>query len=109
MAIDQRKETLLSLTDATKAILPIDGKRPHVSTVWRWCRRGVRGVHLVYVRLGRRVGTSAEAFARFAQRPTDADARPDPPIPRQQPKSRSGRARRRSIERANAALDKAGI
>ena len=76
MAIDLSNETLLSLTDAAKAVPSLDGKRPHVSTIWRWCRKGIRGVQLEYVRLGHRVCTSEQALARFAQRLADADGEP---------------------------------
>lgn len=54
-------ERLLSLSEAAKA-LP---HRPSVSTIWRWCRRGLRGSRLEYVRLGGRVFTSEEALRRF--------------------------------------------
>ncbi len=63
----------MSLTDAAKALPPIDGRRPHVSTIWRWCKKGLKGVRLEHVRLGHRVCTSVEALARFSQRLADAD------------------------------------
>lgn len=37
----------------------------HVSTVWRWVLRGLRGHHLECVRIGGRRYTTREAFARF--------------------------------------------
>lgn len=46
MAIDIQTESLLSLTEATKALPRVNGKRPSISTLWRWCRRGLRGVRL---------------------------------------------------------------
>jgi len=66
MPIDCQLEQVLSLKDAAKAMPLIDGKRPHVSTIWRWCRRGLNGVQLDYSRLGCRIVTSREAIARFA-------------------------------------------
>ncbi|MCS7466126.1 DUF1580 domain-containing protein [Stieleria sp. ICT_E10.1] len=45
------------------AMLP--GRRPHVSTVWRWYRTGVRGVRLEAVKIGRSVITSRQAVTRF--------------------------------------------
>ncbi len=71
--IDLQSEKLLSLTDAAKALPAIDGRRPHVSTMWRWCKKGVRGVRLEYVRLGHRVCTSMEALTRFSQRLAELD------------------------------------
>ena len=58
MAIDLQSETVVSLAEAAKTLPQIDGRRIHVSTLWRWARRGVRGVQLEYVRLGHRVCTS---------------------------------------------------
>ncbi|TWU08386.1 DUF1580 domain-containing protein [Stieleria varia] len=43
----------------------IPGRRPHVSTIWRWHRNGVRGVRLEAVRVGRSVITSKQAVTRF--------------------------------------------
>lgn len=108
MQINLRNETLLSLTDAARAVPPIDGKRPHVSTLWRWCRKGVRGVQLDYVRLGHRVCTSEEALARFAHRLAEADSPPGSTESRGKNK-RTPRARERDIQRAEAELNAAGI
>jgi Protein of unknown function (DUF1580) len=107
--INQSNETLLSLTDAAKAVPPIDGKRPHVSTLWRWCRKGVRGTHLEYVRLGNRVCTTAEAIARFTHRLAEADEPIASPATTPQPKGRSLQQRERDIENAERQLDAAGI
>ena len=108
MAIDLACEELLSLTDAAKALPPIDGKRPHISTIWRWCRRGVRGVRLEYVRLGHRVCTTREALGRFAQRLADADEKPVAKTSTT-PKRRTAKQRERDIARASRELERAGI
>lgn len=55
-------ETKLSLSQAAKQA----PGRPHASTLWRWCRGGLHGVRLEYVRFGRRIFTSMEAMDRFA-------------------------------------------
>ena len=109
MALDQTTEQLLSLADAVKVVPAIDGRRPHISTIWRWCRRGLRGVRLEYVRLGHRVCTSREAIYRFAQRLAEADS--------QQVTDKFGTAARvqtrpgqnRDIEAADRELKRAGI
>ena len=72
-------EQVLILNEAAKGVPPIDGKRPHISSLWRWCRIGIRAgngelVSLEYARLGRRIVTSREALSRFAQRLGEADA-----------------------------------
>ena len=57
MAIDIHNETVLSLTEATKVLSRLNGKRSAISTRWRWCRKGLRGVRLEYIRLGRSIAT----------------------------------------------------
>ena len=74
--LDLTNEIGLSLTEATKELPSLGGRRLDVSTLWRWCRKGVRGVCLEYCRLGNRIVTSRESLARFAQRLADADASP---------------------------------
>lgn len=59
--IDITKETPLSLAQAAKA-LP---GRPHLSTVWRFATRGVRGVRLNSFMSGGRRFTSVEEIHRF--------------------------------------------
>jgi len=46
-------EERFTLTGATKVMPRVNGKRPAVSTLWRWCRKGLRGRYLDYVRVGR--------------------------------------------------------
>lgn len=47
------------------------GKRPSPATVWRWCKRGVRGgVKLEAVNVSGSWHTTAEAFAEFLRRQT---------------------------------------
>ncbi len=111
MPIDLVSEQALSLSEATRALPPVDGRRPHASTIFRWCKRGLRGVHLEYVRIGNRVCTSREALSRFANRLADADAAHGetniaPPKPAQ---TRTARQRDRSVARAETTLRSAGI
>jgi hypothetical protein len=72
--IDIHTEKLQTLTEAAR-LLP---DRPHVSTLYRWAQRGVKGVRLETVVVGGRRYTSVEALQRFAQRLT---ADPSPPVP----------------------------
>ena len=67
MAIDINREKLVSLTEATKVLPSINGKRPAISTLWRWCRKGLRGERLEYVRIGRNIATSREALWWYAE------------------------------------------
>ena len=105
-AIDLATETVVSLTDATKALPLIDGKRPHVTTVWRWAMRGVRGVRLAHGRLGKRVVTSHEALNRFMNELAALDRREAPARPERESRPT---ARRRQVQAAKRALDDAGL
>ncbi len=103
MAIDLSNEQALSLSEAAAALPKVDGKRPHISTLWRWCREGLRGVSLDYVRIGHRIVTSREALSRFANALADVDkTQPLPrrsnPTPSRRP--RSAAARQRAIATA---------
>jgi hypothetical protein len=66
MSIDINQETLYTLTEAAKHLPTLNGRKVSVSTMWRWCAKGIRGVHLDHVRIGRRICTSVEALNRFA-------------------------------------------
>jgi len=69
--ISVREETLIALRDAPKHLPPrANGKRLHVSAVYRWIAKGVAGVVLEAVRIGGTTYTSLEALQRFAERLT---------------------------------------
>ena len=70
-------ETVLTLPEAAAVIPTQNGKKPSVSTIWRWCRKGLRGVQLEYLRCGRRILTSREALDRFFLALAASDERPE--------------------------------
>ena len=111
-------ETPLSLTEATKILPALGGRRLHPSSVWRWARKGVRGVRLEYARLGHRVVTTREALARFAARLAEADTVAADEAAQLErlaacqvvtPKSRTQKQRERDIETARRECAAAGI
>jgi hypothetical protein len=109
MAIDLHTERIVSLSEATKILPAIDGRKPHTTSVWRWCRQGLHGIHLEYLRVGYRIVTSYEALARFAQRLVEADVpKPELKHPGFRP-PRSPAARERAIKAAREALAADGI
>ena len=65
--IDLEREHLISLAQAAK-LRPAgrQGRPTHVSTVYRWISRGVRGHRLEAIRLGGAWYTSVSALQRFA-------------------------------------------
>ncbi len=70
----ERNDDYLTLGQAAKRT----PGRPHASTIWRWCRKGVktrRGdrVHLKHVRAGARVFTKEEWLTAFFEQVAEAD------------------------------------
>lgn len=109
---DQSK--LLTLADASKHVPLHDGKRVNPSTIWRWCRIGIKSrssdrVRLGHVRVGGRVYTSEEALGAFFHAVAEADLEYFQRQPVALPKRPTNKQRQRSIKRANDTLAKAGI
>jgi len=106
--IDIQSETLVSLGDAAKNLLPHrNGKSVHIASLYRWISEGRRArsgrrVRLEAVRVGAVSYTSPEALARFIGRlsETEVDDAPTPSTPRE---------RRHAVAAADRALDHAGI
>ena len=46
-------DELITLAEAARRLPRIDGRKVCDVTLWRWARRGLRGVRLEYVRVGR--------------------------------------------------------
>lgn len=91
-------ENLIELRQAA-ALFP---RHPAITTVWRWCRKGVNGVRLEYFKAGRRIVTSVEAVERFCRAVAALD---DVAVT---PTAPTGR-REREIAEAEAVLDAAGV
>ena len=111
MAIDIHKETLMTLEQASQMLPLVRSTKIHTSTLWRWCKRGFRGVYLEYAHLGRRIVTSSEALGRFFAALAELDSKPMPPAvaKRRRLRPRSSDKRLQEIEAANATLRRAGI
>ena len=107
--IDTSKEELLSMSQAAKACPKVDGKRPHSSSIWRWVKKGVKGVRLEHVCVGRRICTTREALARFMHELAQA---PPPPCRYevlQKPKTRTETQRDQAMARARRSLENRGV
>ena len=107
--IDTTTHDLITLTEATKHLPRFNGKRIAVSTIWRWCRHGCRGISLPYVRLGRRMLTSREAVDHFSHRLAEIDADVVKGPEWSKPQSRTQMARSRAIQQAQSDLKADGI
>lgn len=92
---DLLDETRISLTDLA------GDENLNVCTIWRWAKRGVRGVVLETIAVGGRRFTSREAFRRFVQATSAKVVQvSDPATPRK---------RGAAVRRAEAELATAGI
>lgn len=99
--IDLSSEQVLSLKEAARRLpRQANGKKVHVSTLHRWCSRGLKGVRLESLKLGGRLVTSVEALQRFAERCSTAE-----PEQRVSPQKQHQQA----YEQAEAELEDAGI
>lgn len=103
----------MTLSQAAKGLPKVNGKRIHVSTLWRWCRKGQGGITLEYARMGRRVVVTPEALNRFFVALARIDSVPAQAsgirCPRRKRYSRSDAARQDALQEANAILHKAKI
>ena len=107
------EEELITLGEAAKLLPKVNGKKPAICTLWRWCRKGLRGVFLEYVRVGRKICTTSQAMHRFFTDLADIDEQVEPdryvkptslnrtPI--------TSRQRQRALAKADAILQEAGI
>lgn len=98
-------EQILTFSEAAKVLPKVNGRHTHASTIWRWARKGVRGVHLEVRRFGGRFVTSVEALDRFGKALAELDA-----DPRHRPAGQPAAHRCNcGAEQAEAELAKAGI
>lgn len=100
--IDTQAETLLSLSHAARSIPGRSGCGVHVATVWRWVKRGVRGVRLETILIGGIRHTSQEALQRFFEATTAAASGGVPSV-------RTTSQRQKAVEAAERELRAAGI
>lgn len=63
--IDAFNEKLLTMTEAAAICPPVQRKKRHHATVWRWQKFGLDGVKLEHVRVGRNVCTTEGALNAF--------------------------------------------
>jgi hypothetical protein len=74
---DLHNDQPLSLPDAAEFLGKLTGQKPHVSTLWRWCLKGCKGVRLESICIGRKRFVTATAIERFIE--ASSEARPGPP------------------------------
>lgn len=75
-------EELLTFAEAAKALPQRrGGSKVAISTLWRWSRRGSRGVVLRTINVGGNVYTSREAITDFITARLAVDRAPQQPMP----------------------------
>jgi hypothetical protein len=101
MTFDIGAEAPITLRQAARLLPRRRAGRPaHVSTLYRWALRGLRGVTLETIQIGGTLCTSREALQRFFARLSRAQ-----PAPAQATTA----LRRRAVQRADEELDQIGI
>src|SRR4051794_35842743 len=80
MATGVFEDPLVSFREVARRLPPLrEGKPVNVSTVHRWCTRGLRGVRLEYVQVGGTKCTSEARLSRFFSRLGSSQTAPDQP------------------------------
>jgi hypothetical protein len=105
-------EKIITFGRAAELLPPVNGKRFHSTSVWRWARKGLRGVRLDCLRIGGRFVTSMEAVERFGKALAALPADPTGGASRRplvKPKRRSKARHARSVARSHARLVAAGV
>lgn len=108
------EERPMSLHEAAAYIGKLTGSpNPNISTLWRWCLKGCKGVKLDSICIGSKRYVTVSAIARFieARSRTESPATPAPtavnPTPQASPYvERHATRRRDEIEAARRSLDK---
>jgi hypothetical protein len=108
LSTDLTQETLLTFAQAARLFPPARLGRPvNISTIWRWCIKGVRVpgggvIRLEHIRVGGRTLTSREAIGRFAARQTPVSEQTAVQL-------RTPGQRQRASEKAARELERIGI
>ena len=71
MRINTANEKLIALADAAQLVPRRNGRKIHISTLYRWSTVGCRGVVLETFQAGASRATSREAVARFFAKLTE--------------------------------------
>lgn len=110
--VDESTSGFMTLAEAARSLPRLRGKRVHTSTIFRWCKRGVKGVFLKYGKIGRTIVVSPSDLQTFFTALAEADSADQPNTTasrKRRPRRTTSATRQREIEAANEVLIKAGI
>lgn len=97
--IDHSTEDILPLSKAAREkVLKHHGRPPHISTLYRWATRGIRGVRLETLLIGGARCTTRQAIYRFIERTNEVEGKPV-----------AAASRRHSLDAAEDELNRAGM
>lgn len=98
--IDLSQEHLIPIREVPRRLPPrANGRSVHISAVYRWIQRGVRGACLESIRIGGTAYTSTEALQRFA------DCLSRAPTADPLPQIRTTGTRKKQIDEATKAVE----
>ncbi len=98
-----------------EAVKLLPKPRVHVSTIFRWCMTGVRGVRLRHYRAGRRMFVTPADLEEFCRALADravesqSEGNAEPARPNSSAPTRSDIQRERDISRAEQSLNARGV
>ena len=102
-------EDILTFSETAKRLPEINGRRIAAATLWRWARRGLKGVRLESRKLGGRYVTSIEAVDRFAARLAELNNSSSAAPAAQQTRPRRNQRRESDVNAAEGRVAAAGI
>jgi len=107
--IDLETDKLVTLAQAADFLPKLGGRRIHTTSIWRWCRKGVRGVKLEHAIIGSRIITSVQALNRFVNALSEAPMPERHRTHKPRMRRRTEKQRARAIAEAEKSLRADGI
>jgi len=98
---------LIPISEVPPLLPRFGSKKIHKSTVWRWCSKGLKGVRLEHVKIGRRICTTRDALDRFFDSLAEKDTMEGFRVPTDS--DSQVRHRRHQITDAKRTLEDAGF
>lgn len=106
--IEALSDELLTMAEAAKTCPKIGGKRRSTVTLWRWATKGIKGVKLEHVQIGRDIRTTEAALNAFFRDVANAPAE-ERGVLRNRPTQSAEKRRVREIANAKARLIARGM
>ena len=107
-------DRLLGMAEAGRLVGEWTGRSRSPAAVWRWCRKGLRGIRLEYVRVGKLMYTTSAWLQEFFRASAETDDQPEEKPEANsttpgRPRAGTVRQRQREIRQAAEALAAEGL